>query len=136
MWNFFIFEKYASWAFQRTISRVFTTKINEERCVWNFQKIWKFPKMVIFGAKNSKFSSKYDFFAIFENFQNFSSQWIIVENTREMVRLKAYDLYFSKIKKFFILPQSPLISARIEEGHFLKFLKMLKIAIFTIPQSL
>ena len=53
-----------------------------------------------------------------------------------MVRLKAYDLYFSKIKKFFILPQSPLISARIEEGHFLKFLKMLKIAIFTFPQLL
>ena len=52
------------------------------------------------------------------------------------MRLKAYDSYFSKIKKSFILPQSPLISARIEEGHFLKFLKILKIAIFTLPQLL
>ena len=33
----------------------------------------------------------------------------------EEVRLKAYDLYFMKIKIFFILPQSPLISGTIEE---------------------
>ena len=46
------------------------------------------------------------------------SQPIIVENTREIVRLKAYDPYFSKIKKFLILRQSPLISTRIEEEHF------------------
>ena len=64
------------------------------------------------------------------------SQPIIVENTREIVRLKAYDPYFSKIKKIFHTSSIPLISARIEEGHFLKFLKMLKIAIFTLPQLL
>ena len=35
---------------------------------------------------------------------------------RENVRLKADNLYFWKIKKFFILPQFPLISAVVEEG--------------------
>ncbi len=34
----------------------------------------------------------------------------------ELVRLKALDTHFSKMKKFFILPQSPLISEGIEEG--------------------
>jgi len=39
-----------------------------------------------------------------------------IQKTWEMVRLKAYDPYFTKTKKFFILPHSPWIYSRIEEG--------------------
>ena len=62
--------------------------------------------MMIFDAKISIFCSKFEFFAIFGNFQNLPSRPIIVENTWEIVRLKAYDPYFSKIKNFFIRPES------------------------------
>ena len=39
------------------------------------------------------------------------------------MRLKGLDPYFSKIQKFFIRPQFPLVSASIEEGCFLVTLK-------------
>ena len=44
------------------------------------------------------------------------SQRIVVQMTSELVRLKALNVFFTKIKIFFILPQSPLIPEGIEEG--------------------
>ena len=64
-------------------------------------------------------------FEIFFKLQNNLSLLIFVENTSKMVRLKAYDAYFGKIKKFDILPQFPLVSVAFEEGcsfqHFSTF---------------
>ena len=46
------------------------------------------------------------------------SQQPFGQSAWEMVRLKGLDPYFQKIKKKkFILPQSPLVSAAIEEGQ-------------------
>ena len=45
---------------------------------------------------------------------------------QELVRSKALDVFFTKIKKFSILPQSPLIPEGIEEGSKLEFLKNMK----------
>ena len=36
--------------------------------------------------------------------------------TSELVRLKALDAYFTKIKIIFALPQLPMFSGTIEEG--------------------
>ena len=44
------------------------------------------------------------------------SQRLLVQKAWELVRLKALDVFFKKIKKYFALPQSPLISEGIEEG--------------------
>ena len=54
-------------------------------------------------------------------------QWLIGFRSREIVRLKALDVYFLKTKTFFILPQFPLMSATIEEGP-----KSMKIQIFSL----
>ena len=53
---------------------------------------------------------------MFFKLQNNLSLPIFVENTSKMVRLRAYDAYFGKIKKFDILPQFPLVSVAFEEG--------------------
>ena len=44
------------------------------------------------------------------------SKRIFVQNTSELVRLKALDPYFTKIKKLHIPPQSPLIYEVIGEA--------------------
>ena len=44
------------------------------------------------------------------------SQQIVVQMTSELVRLKALNVFFTKIKKNLIRPQSPLIPEGFEEG--------------------
>jgi len=53
-----------------------------------------------------------------------------VQNRWEMVRLKAYDLSFPKTIKLCTLPQFQAFLATIEEGDFLKILKIIKNVIF------
>ena len=52
----------------------------------------------------------------FFKFQMQRSSPIFVINTSEIVRWKAYDLFFEKLKKNHILPHLPLIPVTIEEG--------------------
>ena len=59
-----------------------------------------------FGKKKTKIS----------NIQIQVSQRDFVQKTSELVRLKAYDQYFSILKKIFTCPHSPLISVAFEEG--------------------
>ena len=67
------------------------------------------------------FDENFEFFIIFQKNQNAISPRVFVQMTSELVRLKALDPYFSKIKKFFILPQSPLISEGVEEASKSQF---------------
>ena len=60
----------------------------------------------------------------------YRSQSILRFRYHEMVRLKALDLYFSKIKKFYIFPQFPLIYVTVEDTS-----KSLKIAILSFTQK-
>ena len=50
------------------------------------------------------------------NIQIQVSQRDFVQKTSELVRLKAYDQYFSILKKNFTCPHFPLISVAFEEG--------------------
>ena len=59
----------------------------------------------------------------FSNIQIDLSQRVFVERTSEKVRWNRQDLYFSKIKKLYILPQFPLVSGTIEEAFLSKFFK-------------
>ena len=56
------------------------------------------------------------------------SQRISVQITSKLVRSKALDVFFTKIKKLSILPQSPLIPEGIEEGLRTDWGKFLKIS--------
>ena len=60
----------------------------------------------------------------------YHSQSILRFRYHEMVRLKALDLYFSKIKKFYILSQFPLIYVTVEDTS-----KSLKIAILSFTKK-
>ena len=63
----------------------------------------------------SRIFEKTEIYRFFYCLQNKISQRLLVQITSEEVRLKALDLYFMTIKKFFILPQFPLIPGTIEE---------------------
>ena len=99
-----IFSKFTvkSHFWKNQISRWFFRKKNESfQEMWFYGKLWKYH-----------------------------SQSILRFRYHEMVRLKALDLYFSKIKKFHILPQFPLIYVTVEDTS-----KSLKIAILSFTKK-
>ena len=122
-------EKYKSRAFKRTISWYLKRKIHWE---WYFQS---FPENHILG----KIRIRDDFFIKKMNFPRnvisgklwkYRSQSILRFRYHEIVRLKALDLYCSKIKKLYILPQCPLIYVTVEDIS-----KSLKIAILSFTKK-
>ena len=80
-----------------------------------FKNPWRINQNTLKIVKKLIHFEKIEIYRFFHWLQNKISQRLLVQITSEEMRLKALDLYFMTIKKFFILPQFPLIPGTIEE---------------------
>ena len=112
-------KKYKPRAFKRTILWYLKRKIDCERC---FQSLpynhisW----INLFFCEKSSWILSFPKMWFYGKLWKYRSQSILRFRYHEIVRLKALDLYFSKMKKLYILPQCPFVYVTVEDIKILK----------------